>query len=698
MHCYFPVPCPGFLFGHKESRAAGTAVDTASRKRRLAPGVGTGVGVGVGVETGTGTGTGTPNVAGAASVASAVLLPADRCRVVHIAELTDWLPDTACTELCEGLMKDTVILLNYKSNASNASPAAAAAAAVSPLQSPLRGRRAQAPASSPAATTTAAAAGFRSPRASKAVSSAFSGAKEDIACLALAARLQAQCCQSKYCSLYYHLLEAFFDNCDRMNPRLRVIFRQLIEPGSGSSMRAFVDLASLYFAAGGVGRGRRYLRLQPPNEEEAETQLRAVQDCLCHTTLSVHGGLRDAKFEYHLKEDLLFNPHLNPNNAASDCSDSPLPGTDQPDTGPGAGAGAGAGVRVRIQATLDIVTDESVYRLRCSSLPGFDRSDFLQLALSAWLWKRSKSVSSQERVFYLFNACTSELWRLDADADALDKVVSRILRHHFRTQGIVSDQSFLEKVQCAAAAAAAETEEINPPARGEGVESLGFVSTAEVLLAKIAAEKKRKEECARVNINAASASDDAHILQRIEELTCRMRELLPAEASESVEQLTDGLPHGTAGTVDIPAAAEETAAAEVGAEVGAEVAAEVIAAEVEAEAEEAIAAAAAAGPVPSVATPAAVAAAVEDGSSVEEFHHNRYWTLQGFDLNAHEIETLLRLDRLALDPSDESLIVNTNTSNVNSYSYSTVHNNVNNKVNGEGFIMPSRLTYDALPY
>lgn len=318
--------------------------------------------------------------------------PVDRFRIITASELTGWLPDMLSTQLCERLRK-TVITRRYTNSSSNSvSPELSGAGFHSPVRGHSRG----------------------------------TASLNDINSIAVTAMFQIWECNSFYCSIYYQLLEAFFCSADKMDHTIWVIFKDLVEPDENSLASEFVKLASLYFTAGSIVRGRRYVHPRPMSKEEAKSRV----DMLFHCVNLTSDLPCDIKFEYFLCEELVFDTAHSrssvPHNATVDFE--------------------GTRVKIRVQATLDILTPRAVYKVRYSDLPGFAMCDFLQLAVCAWLWIRTQSNTQGDRDFYLVNVVTGALWRLDYTAAELDVVVHAALSFHFRSQNVVSDDDFLEKI------------------------------------------------------------------------------------------------------------------------------------------------------------------------------------------------------------------------------------------------------------
>jgi hypothetical protein len=96
--------------------------------------------------------------------------------------------------------------------------------------------------------------------------------------------------------------------------------------------------------------------------------------------------------------------------------------------------------RFRFSAILDLVTETSVWELKCTENINLDHK--LQLIIYAWLWKM---MDKPDKEFKLFNVTTGELYTLNSGLDEeLNTIVIALLRGKYDEQTIKTDDEFIE--------------------------------------------------------------------------------------------------------------------------------------------------------------------------------------------------------------------------------------------------------------
>lgn len=96
--------------------------------------------------------------------------------------------------------------------------------------------------------------------------------------------------------------------------------------------------------------------------------------------------------------------------------------------------------RFRFSAILDLVTETSVWELKCTENINLDHK--LQLIIYAWLWKM---MDKPDKEFKLFNITTGELHTLNSGLDEeLNTIVIALLRGKYDEQAIKTDDEFIE--------------------------------------------------------------------------------------------------------------------------------------------------------------------------------------------------------------------------------------------------------------
>jgi hypothetical protein len=96
--------------------------------------------------------------------------------------------------------------------------------------------------------------------------------------------------------------------------------------------------------------------------------------------------------------------------------------------------------RFRFSAILDLVTDSSVWELKCTENINLDHK--LQLIIYAWLWKM---IDKPDKEFKLFNVTSGELLTLNSGLDEeLNTIIIALLRGKYDEQVVKTDDEFIE--------------------------------------------------------------------------------------------------------------------------------------------------------------------------------------------------------------------------------------------------------------
>jgi hypothetical protein len=99
--------------------------------------------------------------------------------------------------------------------------------------------------------------------------------------------------------------------------------------------------------------------------------------------------------------------------------------------------------RFRFSAILDLVTETSVWELKCTENINLDHK--LQLIIYAWLWKMMDKPAKE---FKLFNVTSGELYTLNSGLDEeLNTIIIALLRGKYDEQTIKTDGEFIEMCQ-----------------------------------------------------------------------------------------------------------------------------------------------------------------------------------------------------------------------------------------------------------
>jgi hypothetical protein len=98
-------------------------------------------------------------------------------------------------------------------------------------------------------------------------------------------------------------------------------------------------------------------------------------------------------------------------------------------------------VRFRFSAIVDIVTEKSVWELKCTTQITIDH--MLQVIIYAWLWK---ILDKPERMFRIFNVKTGEKWVLQSNMDELLQIIVALLKGKYGKNSVKTDEEFLSSL------------------------------------------------------------------------------------------------------------------------------------------------------------------------------------------------------------------------------------------------------------
>jgi hypothetical protein len=104
----------------------------------------------------------------------------------------------------------------------------------------------------------------------------------------------------------------------------------------------------------------------------------------------------------------------------------------------------GKDVKFRFSARTDLITNDSIWEMKCTSKISIDH--MLQVVIYAWLWRMRVSLDagqSDEKKIKLFNIKTNELLVLECSMADLNEVMLALLKGKFQKQLIKADDEFI---------------------------------------------------------------------------------------------------------------------------------------------------------------------------------------------------------------------------------------------------------------
>jgi hypothetical protein len=99
-------------------------------------------------------------------------------------------------------------------------------------------------------------------------------------------------------------------------------------------------------------------------------------------------------------------------------------------------------IQFRFTARVDLVTESTVWELKCTSKISMDH--LLQVAIYAWLWQmREGERPNEEKKFRIFNIRTNEVLSLNATLEDLNTIMLALLNGKFQKQEVKTDEEFI---------------------------------------------------------------------------------------------------------------------------------------------------------------------------------------------------------------------------------------------------------------
>ena len=100
--------------------------------------------------------------------------------------------------------------------------------------------------------------------------------------------------------------------------------------------------------------------------------------------------------------------------------------------------------KFRFTARIDLITDDAVWELKCTTRITVDH--FIQVIIYAWIWRTIYAGTPQEnKSFKLFNIKTGELFELCVSKEELDSIMKTILIGKYGKLQLLSDEEFIQK-------------------------------------------------------------------------------------------------------------------------------------------------------------------------------------------------------------------------------------------------------------
>ena len=96
-------------------------------------------------------------------------------------------------------------------------------------------------------------------------------------------------------------------------------------------------------------------------------------------------------------------------------------------------------MRFRFTAVIDLVTEASVWELKCTESITMDHK--LQIIIYAWIWRM---LDKPKKTFKLFNITNGELFTLDTTTEDLDTIIIVLLKGKYDEPTVKTDEEFIQ--------------------------------------------------------------------------------------------------------------------------------------------------------------------------------------------------------------------------------------------------------------
>jgi hypothetical protein len=95
-------------------------------------------------------------------------------------------------------------------------------------------------------------------------------------------------------------------------------------------------------------------------------------------------------------------------------------------------------MRFRFSAIVDLLTDASIWELKCTGEISMDHK--LQVCIYAWLWEM---MDKPARDFKIMNIITGEILIMNYEPDELSQIVIALLKGRYENLAIKTDEEFI---------------------------------------------------------------------------------------------------------------------------------------------------------------------------------------------------------------------------------------------------------------
>lgn len=220
-------------------------------------------------------------------------------------------------------------------------------------------------------------------------------------------------------SMLYTMIE---QNMKEIKPNQHGFLRELIQtiPKTCSSIRDYLYLANIYIAT----QERLYFKLKQIHPDEynwlTDSMIESCRELLTNTIGKEcilqkpeieKTIIHSSEDEDHKKIDEFLGQYFPPHE------------------------------KFRFTARIDMLTDTSVWEIKCTSKISID--NLLQVVIYAWLWKMTHEEEENLKQFKILNIKSGELMRLECTMEELNFIILAILKGKYVKHEVLTDSEFI---------------------------------------------------------------------------------------------------------------------------------------------------------------------------------------------------------------------------------------------------------------
>lgn len=221
-------------------------------------------------------------------------------------------------------------------------------------------------------------------------------------------------------SILYTMVE---QNMKEIKPNQHGFLRELIQtiPKTCSSIRDYLYLANIYIAI----QERLYFKLKQIQPDEytwlTDSMVESCRELLTNTI-----GKECIINKPEIEKTIIHHSEEEDHRKIDEFLGQYFP----------------AHEKFRFTARIDMLTDTSIWEIKCTSKISID--NLLQVVIYAWLWKMTHDEEENIKEFKILNIKSGELMRLECTTEELNFIILAILKGKYVKHEVLIDSEFLQ--------------------------------------------------------------------------------------------------------------------------------------------------------------------------------------------------------------------------------------------------------------